>query len=212
MMCHDVQARLADIVSGSLAPTELADCEQHIARCMDCGEARLGAQGLAALSRRAPGAVPPELFGTIVSRLDVADERVPGRGRFWTGTGAGAAMTASLFALALTLGWVEVPRQDPAPAETEFMVTLSEPRDLNVAIETERALLNANITVMLTGGVELTGYTGQRELSWNADLAAGINRLTLPVRAIDGDGGRMIVRLRHPDSEQVLVVRVKADV
>jgi hypothetical protein len=43
-------------------------------------------------------------------------------------------------------------------------------------------------------------------------LQAGVNRLTLPVVAVDRTGGRMIVRLSHPHSEQVFVVRLKTAV
>jgi hypothetical protein len=91
------------------------------------------------------------------------------------------------------------------------VVAWNESRDLNVAIETEHALANATITVVLSGGVELAGYSGQRKLSWEADLTAGVNRLTLPIKATGITGGQVIVQLAHPDSEQVLVVGVKAD-
>ncbi len=38
-----------------------------------------------------------------------------------------------------------------------------------------------------------------------------MNQLTLPVRAIGERGGQMVVRLSHPDSEQIFVVQLKLD-
>jgi hypothetical protein len=116
-----------------------------------------------------------------------------------------------LFALALALGWIGTPTTH-APEVAEFMAALSEPRSMNVAIETDRPLEGARISILLSGGIELDGYGGRREVTWNADLQAGLNRLTLPVVAVDQAGGQMVVRLSHPHSEQIFVVRLKTDV
>jgi anti-sigma factor RsiW len=211
MKCQDIENKLVDIVSGKLAPTELEDCRQHIAHCVACDEVMRGVEGLAQLRNRDPGTPPTGLFETVSARLERrADQNTAGK-RFWTGTTFGGVVAASLFALALTVGWIQLPANAPDQAAPEFMVALSESRDLSVAIETEHALANATITVTLSGGVELAGYTGQRQLSWKADLVAGVNRLTLPVKATGIAGGQVIVQLAHLDSEQVLVVGVKAD-
>ncbi len=211
MKCQDVEKKLMDIVSGKLTPTQLHDCKQHIARCVACDEAMRGVEGLAALRQRDTGALPAGLLESVSARLERRAHQDSGGQRFWTGTAFGGAVAASLFALALTIGWIQLPANAPDQAAPEFMVALSQSRDLNVAIETEQALANATITVTLSGGVELAGYIGQRQLSWEADLVAGVNRLTLPVRATGIAGGQVIVQLVHPDSEQVLVVGVKAD-
>lgn len=212
MNCADIEQRLMEIVSGSLDPTELSECKQHIADCVACGEAARGFEGLAELKNRDAGMMPEGLFEKVSAGLERRNEQEERRPRFWTGTAFGGAVAASLFAVALTLGWIQLPENAPNQAAPEFVVALSESRDLNVAIETDHALTNATITVMLTGGVELEGYSGQRQLSWETNLTAGVNRLTLPVTATDIAGGQVIVQLVHPDSEQVLIVGVKTDV
>ena len=210
MKCQDIENKYVNIVSGKLNPAELDACRQHIEQCVACDELIYGAAGLASLKQRDAGVMPPNLFKTVSARLERRGDRDAGGHRFWTGTAFGGAVVASVFALALTAGWIQMPAGAPDPAQ-EFTVAMSEARDLNVAIETQQALANATITVVLNGGVELAGYSGQRELSWEADLVAGVNRLTLPVKATDFAGGQVIVQLTHPDSEQVLVVGVKAD-
>ena len=211
MKCQDIEHKLVDLVSGKLTPTELEDCRQHIAHCVACDEAMRGAEGLAELRSRDPGSLPAGLFETVSARLERRADQDTGGNRFWTGTAFGGAVAASLFALALISSWIQLPPNAPDQAAPEFIVALSESRDLNVAIETEQALANATITVTLSGGVELAGYTGQRQLSWEANLVAGVNRLTLPVKATGIAGGQVIVQLLHPNSEQVLVVGVKAN-
>ena len=61
---------------------------------------------------------------------------------------------------------------------------------------------------MLTGGIELDGYAGERELSWTTNLESGINRLSLPVRAITREGGSLVVQLRHPETDRLFVIDV----
>ena len=91
------------------------------------------------------------------------------------------------------------------------MVSLDEPRNMNIAFETDRRLDGATITILLSGNVEIDGYGPQRELSWSEDLDAGVNRLSLPVIANGLGGGQIIVRLEHPRSEQLFVVTLPVE-
>ena len=79
---------------------------------------------------------------------------------------------------------------------------------MNVAIEADRPLQDATISILLSGDVALDGFGGEREVTWITNLEQGVNRLQLPVIALDASGGKMIVRLDHPDTEQVYVVDV----
>lgn len=207
MNCKTVAENMPGIISRGLRSTLLADCEQHIRQCPECRAALRGAESLALLRSRETGKAPEGLLTRLAAELGGASARSR-RSGFWLGTGFGGAVAASMLALALTLGWISPPVQKYSPV-AEFVVALAEPSNMDIAIETERALAGANISIMLSGGVELDGYSGRRELRWTTDLEAGVNRLSLPVLAVDPAGGQMIVRLEHPDSEQVFVVRLK---
>lgn len=210
MNCETMTRNLSDFVSSTLSSTVFADCEQHIARCPDCRNAVHGAEALASLRNRDLRDMPTGLFEEIKTRLVTTPE--PGRSgqRFWQGTGFGGAIAASLFALALTFGWIGPPI-DEAPDTAEFTVALSEPRNLDIAIEMDRPLQAASISILLSGGIEIDGYGSQRELHWTTDLDAGINRLTLPILAVNPAGGQIVVHLSHPDSERVFVIRIITD-
>ena len=211
MNCEKIADIMPDIASGNLSSTLLADCRQHIAHCRECREALRGAEALAVLKNRDTGGVPAGLFDKISAGLETG----PGRGRmrqgFWLGTGFGGAVAASILALALIFGWVSPPVEQ-TPDAAEFIVALNEPRNMDIAIETDRPLEGASISILLSGGVELVGYGDRRELRWTTDLDAGINRMSLPILAIDPAGGQMVVRLSHPDSEQMFVVQLKTEV
>lgn len=169
-----------------------------------------GAEALELLKNRESGELPSGLFEKVEAQLEESPQARHTGQRFWLGTAFGGAIAASLFAAALTFGWVGLPATDTQEL-AEFTVALSEPRNMDIAIETDRPLYGASISIVLTGGVELDGYGGQRELTWTTDLDAGINRLSLPVIAIDSSGGQMLVRMSHPESEQVFVVQLKTN-
>ena len=173
-------------------------------------DARRGADALATLKNRELDNAPDGLFDQLMSNAVLSQNSHGGGQRFWLGAGFGGAVAASLFALALALGWFgSIATNEPEIAE--FLVALNEPRQMDVAIETDRPLQGATISILLSGDIELDGFSGRRELTWSEDLEAGINRLSLPVLAMGERGGQMVVRLSHPLSEQVFIIHLRTD-
>lgn len=208
MNCDYIADNMAKIVYGRLPDTEMASCRRHLSSCPECTDAVRGAEALALLRNCGPRSVPEGLFDKLSTALqEPSQPQVTARPRFWAGTGIGSALAASLFMFAMTIGWI-----GPSVVESEhvadFAVAVSEPRIMNVAIEADRPLQGASISILLSGDIELEGFSGERELTWITDLEEGVNRLQLPVIALDPSGGKMIVRLDHPDTQQVYVVNV----
>jgi hypothetical protein len=129
---------------------------------------------------------------------------------FWLGAAFGGAVAASLLAIIMMQGVLVLPT-DIELREAEFYVSADEPRLVHIAIETDRALPGAEISILLSGAVAIDGTGGRRELSWTDDLDAGINKLSLPLLASGDGGGQMVVRLSHPDSEQLIVIDLPFD-
>jgi len=211
MNCEWVADRISDLVAERLPTGERAQCLGHIAGCPDCSDAYRGASALLELRAQPVEAAPAGLFERVMERaVEGTPRHQAGRGRFWLGTAFGGAIAATLLVAALALGWLVRPPADDSTM-AEFYVSREETRPMYLAIEADKPLPGARISVLLSGNVQLDGFGDRRELSWNDDLEAGINKLTLPLIAVGADGGQMVVRLSHPDSEQVFVVRLKLD-
>jgi len=210
MNCDFIADNMGKIVYGRLPQNTMMQCRKHLYRCADCTDAVRGAEALALLRNCGPRSVPEGLFDKLSSALkENPPEAAPARSRFWAGTGIGSALAASLFVAAMTVGWMG-PATDESSDIAQFAVNVSEPKIMNVAIEADRPLKGASISILLSGDIELDGFSGEREVTWITDLEAGVNRLQLPVIALDASGGKMIVRLEHPETEQVYVVNVDA--
>jgi hypothetical protein len=210
MNCETVVEQIRALAEGTLDADERVACMNHVAVCEDCSDALRGVRAM--LIVRDQAAVPgsERVFNRVMSRTNYDPHQQASRRGFWFGAGFSGAIAASLLAVAFALGLLGSPAVE-VPQAAEFFVSTQEVRPMNIAIEADRPLQDAKISILLTGDVEVDGYVDRHELSWVDDLEPGVNQLTLPIRAIGERGGQMVVRLSHPDSEQIFVVQLKLD-
>lgn len=205
MKCEFLADKLTMLAAGDLPEDEHRSCMNHIATCEDCSDAFQGVIAMHTMRSLPAESAPAGMFERVMSRT--VEQHETGQ-RFWLGAGFGGAIAASLLAVAFALGMLTIPEK---PEVAEFYVSMDESRPMHVAIEADRPLQDAKISILLSGDVRIDGFGDRRELSWTDDLDAGVNKLTLPLVAIGADGGQMIVRLDHPDSEQLFVVQLRTD-
>lgn len=175
---------------------------------IESDDAQRGIEALEILRNREVGSTPDGLYMRTMQEVTQSARARRSPAHFWLGTGFGAAVVASIFAFVFGFGLL-TPMDN---AVTDFHVALNETRQMDIAIETDRELQGATITIILAGDVDLDGYPTQRELSWSTNLDAGVNRLSLPLIATGANGGQVLVRLDHPQSEQVFVINLEMDV
>lgn len=207
MNCDTVKIKIRDLAKQAVSDQEWMVCMAHVENCPNCRAALRGTEALLEIGRRPADEPDDEMFDRVMAAAMRSGQASDGNRRFWMGTAFGGAIAASLFAVAMFFGDINSAPEAEVDAAS-FAVALNEPRQMNLAFETDRDLPGAVISIELTGSVQLEGYGSQRELKWTEDLEAGTNRLSLPVLASGMDGGQMVVRLSHPMSEQVFVVNL----
>ena len=129
--------------------------------------------------------------------------------RRWVMTGFGSAVAAGLaiFVVAMMLNsTADIPAVDDSiPGVT---IALAEPQTVNLVFASADALDTAKLTVMLPAGIELEGFPGQREISWETSLAEGRNLLPLNLIAVSPVGGELLARLEHDDRDRTFRLQV----
>ena len=132
----------------------------------------------------------------------------------WLVTGFGSAIAAGL-ALWMIGGFLltapDLPLADPASADPTIpgiTMTLEEPRTINLVFATAEPLHAATLTVQLPPGIEMSGFPGQREVTWETSLTAGKNLLPLKLIATSPLGGEVFATLRHDDRGRTFRLRV----
>ena len=189
---------------------------EHIAACGDCRDAQLALAALAAERRRRVPAPPAGALHRAVHAAASAarppttraPQRAPRLG-FWAGMGLGGAVAAAL-AMAVVLFASPGLEQKSAKGTPEISMATNETREVSISVDAPTALPDAEIHVVLTGGIGLAGFEGQKELRWHTDLAAGPNQLKLPIVALGGIGGQLLVEVQHGSRHKTFVVDVKS--
>lgn len=134
--------------------------------------------------------------GFVDRALAKATGRTPPRSRLthlatrwetWIGAALGGAV-----ATALTLFLLRP--TEPTPGIT---LALNETRDIDVLIDSERALDDATIRILASGSVALDGFENDHEIDWQTHLAQGSNMLSLPVIARSKGPGRLVAVIEH---------------
>lgn len=210
--CTLVRRRLEDLLDGYLSATDSAAVELHLASCRGCAAERaaiellrrelkalpvpepspgFAAAAIAAAARHhAPAAAAERRFQGLQAGRPAPRRRL----ELWAGA-VGAVATAVLMVMLLGL-----PQRESPPgieAYPGIRLGLHEVREVGVAIDVDAAVAGATMTVLLEGGVDLVGFGEQREISWQTDLDAGTNVLSLPIIAHSIEGGRLTALLRH---------------
>ncbi|MCH7830168.1 MAG: hypothetical protein IIB75_06315 [Proteobacteria bacterium] len=128
----------------------------------------------------------------------------------WMITGFGSAVAAGL-ALWMIGGFFltspDLPTADAAiPGIT---MTLAKPQTVNLIFATVEALPSATLTVRLPEGIELVGFPGLREISWETSLSVGKNLLPLTLIATSPFGGEVYATLEHDNRGRTFRLRVE---
>lgn len=131
----------------------------------------------------------------------------------WILTGFGAAVAAGFAVWLVSSALVTAP-QLTMPADVQsaaipgITMTLEEPRTVNLVFASATALADATLTVSLPVGIELQGFPGQSEISWQTSLNAGRNLLPLKLVALTPVGGELLARLEHDNRNRVFRLQV----
>jgi hypothetical protein len=127
----------------------------------------------------------------------------------WLLTGFGSAIAAGMAIWMIGVVFLaspELPSTEPAiPGVT---MTLAEPQTVKLIFASAEALDSATLTVSLPDGIELSGFPGQREVTWQTSLAEGRNLLPLKLVATSPLGGEIHATLVHNDRGRTFRLRI----
>lgn len=127
----------------------------------------------------------------------------------WLMTGFGSAVAAGL--VLWMVGGVLLTTPDLPAVDSSIpgiTMTLEEPRTINLVFASAEPLDAATLTVLLPEGIEMSGFPGQSEVSWETSLRAGKNLLPLKLIATSSFGGEVLATLRHDDRSRTFRLRI----
>jgi hypothetical protein len=127
----------------------------------------------------------------------------------WVMTGFGSAIAAGLVLWFVGGTFLATPNPpQPDSSIPGIAMTLEEPRTVNLVFASASALDAATLTVSLPDGIELAGFPGQTEITWQTSLVEGKNFLPLELIALSTAGGEVLARLEHDDRDRTFRLRI----
>jgi hypothetical protein len=127
----------------------------------------------------------------------------------WMLAGFGSAIAAGLAIWAITAMLMTTPQlPDAEPTIPGVTIAMEQEHTVRLVFASAEALDSATLTVSLPEGIELAGFPGQREITWETSLQEGKNLLPLTLIALTPAGGELLARLEHKDRNRTFRLRV----
>lgn len=208
MHCKDITENLDDYMDGGLDQATAEAISSHAESCEACRTVIERERELLRLLKDYP--MPQAQAGFYDQALTRAAHKSNRRQRnHWLLTGFGSAVAAGLAAWLVFGLLLNTPQTLDAGASIPGVtIALEETRTVNLVFASATALDTAQLTVSLPDGIELAGFPGQREITWETSLRAGRNLLPLTLVALTPTGGELLARLQHDDRERTFRLRV----
>lgn len=208
MNCEQLQRRLDEYLDGDLDLNTEAGLHAHLDICPACRARLARAEAIQAALKAVR--VPPMTPG--FAQRAVAEAAARRRSRrhgsiFFTGVGS--ALVAG-FAMLMVVGGLLPGGKDAAPALlTEVAISVAAPKMVNVAFDVSYAMHNATLRIQLPDNIEVIGFPGVKQLSWQTSLAQGRNVLPLPLRANGDSDGEISTTIEHDGKQKSVRIKVK---
>ncbi len=209
MTCTQLTAKLDDYVDGLLDAADAAALTAHTETCEVCRQVLATEQQLRESLKDYGESSMPHADAAFFERAlaQAAREGTRRQRNRWVMTGIGGTIAAGLVLWMLGGLFFKAPEltEPPVPG---IVMTLEEPRTLNLVFSSASALADATMTVVLPQGVEVAGFPGLSEISWMTSLDAGKNVLPLTLIATSPHGGELMATLRHEGDDKTFRVKL----
>lgn len=204
MRCEDIDDFLDTHANVEPTAAERQAIDEHLATCTECSGAWAAARALGRYRTLPTPRPSPTLLARVAAAKRPAATPARSRAPSWLAAGVGGALAAGIAVIAVYFA-IDHGRPPTTPAVT---MSLHETRDVNVNIDSAEALMDVEVRVVLAGAIELEGFRGRSEIKWRTDLEAGINRLTLPIVASDGSGGKVLITVGSGAAQRAFVMQI----
>jgi len=203
MNCTDIDTHLDDFVDGHLNDDQLAEFEQHIASCKSCAERAHAMKNMLVDLQQLPvEEASPDFERRVFAEVRRQHHRQSNR----FVAGFATAMAASL---AIWFASTVYLPEAPTEQQQVIAVAMNESQTVRLMFEAPADISQVNLSIGLPDNMELNGYPGRRQLSWQTSLKKGQNILALPIMAVDKGQGELVAQLSYGDKIKTIRVVLK---
>ena len=208
MNCRETSYLLDDFIDAALTAGQRSALIAHVESCDSCMRMLESAQELQRSLRELPAPRPRDGFFDQALAKAAAGHRH----RYWHRT-LGGALAAGLGLVFVFNLWLMSPAGEPDNSDAgipSIHIALQETRNIKLLFVADHALQDARLTLLLPANIELSGYDGQRRLSWTTQLKKGNNLLVLPVTAHRAGAGTLTAELEQQGKKEIFRIDMES--
>lgn len=200
MNCEDTKTHKEDYLEGKLSSLQQYAYEQHLLGCRSCSEE---VKGMKNLQKMLQGlAVPESSDGFEEDVFKEVRRQYPEKATGGFSVNPFVAGFATAMAAGFALWFIStlfVVQQQSLPDANEMMLSMNASQTVRLMFDAPSDIDQVRLTISLPGNIELTGYSGQSEISWQTSITKGQNILSLPIRAVEQGAGKLVAQLNYGD-------------
>lgn len=206
MNCIRAQHQFVAYLHSELSPRHNTALLNHIAECAGCRE-KLAFERLLQDSLQSLPVPPPRAgFSDRVFAGLPSGQGGGIRRRSWF---AGALAAALAFGVTFGVMNFNAPR-DSASEVAQIMLSVDEVKWVKLRFNAPRDFDQVTLSLRFPKHMELKGYPGERAISWQTQLQAGVNELNLPVIARKPSVGAIVARIKGQNKHKEFKVYLRA--
>ncbi len=186
MNCTKVRETIDDLHAGRLDQDAARAVRVHLDGCPAC---RAYETDVDLIRHRLSGVATPPVPGTLTEQTFA---RLRRRGRAPL-----AAAASVMLAVSVLAGVLVSQLTPPDQPEVANRAPAIEERTVRLAVNAPRALESVRFRIDLPDAVEIQGHPSSRTLEWTDSLAAGRNRLDIPLLISGEPRGELVARVEY---------------
>ncbi len=211
MNCEQLVDKFDDLMDGSLDAADMKALSTHTEGCERCQQMVSRETALRNLLQEYGDSNVPTPTATYFDEALVTAARTGRKqqqNRSWL-KGFGSALAAGLAIWFFSGAFVQAP-VGPGTDSGIPVITMAveEARTVNLVFSSAVALDNATLTVNLPQGIEIAGFAGQQEITWQTSLSVGKNLLPLQLIATMPTDATLLATLKHGEDDRTFRLRV----
>ncbi len=209
MNCKQFQTQLDSYLDGELPARLQSQFELHANECECCRASIADARAIQEALRQMPAPPMRPGFASQAIRHAVSHHHHHRRGFV---AGFSTALAASVVLALFVGGFFPADNQPPglSPAP-EVIISMQQPQTVNLVFDVATAMENATLSIILPDNIEVVGFPGQHEITWQTSLQAGRNILPLPIKGIMHSNSTLIASIEQNGKKKSIRIPVRVD-
>ncbi len=209
MNCEQLHEQLDSYLDGEL-PSELQTrVESHISGCENCRAVVAEAREMQEALRQMPAPTIRPGFANQAIKHAVNQHTHHRRGFV---AGFSTALAASMVLALFIGGLLPDMKQSPDSTVTPVVViSIQQPQTVNLVFDVATAMENATLSIVLPDNVEVVGFPGQHEITWQTSLQAGRNILPLPLKGIMHSSSALVASIEQDGKKKSIRIPIEVN-